>query len=162
MLLTVLFALLQAEAPVLDGEVRVERVIEAPSAALWDMWTTPEGLSFFAPDARVDLRPFGTYEIVMLPDAPPGEQGSDGAVILAIDDGRMLSFLWRSPPSLPATRDHYTHVTLRFEPLDEGATRVTLVNGGYGAGEDWAAAEAYFERAWPYVLDRMKTVAEGE
>ncbi|MEN0654104.1 MULTISPECIES: SRPBCC family protein [Hyphobacterium] len=162
MLTILLIASVQQPGFVIDGQVNAETVIEAPAEELWAMWTTPEGLSFFAPGARVDLAPLGRYEIIMLPDAPEGEQGSDGAILLALEAGRMLSFLWRSPPSLPETRAYYTHVTLRFEPVDETHTRVTLVNDGYGTGPGWAEAETYFERAWPYVLDRMRTVAEGQ
>lgn len=161
MLAIAALAALQTTSFVIDGQVTAETVIEAPAEDLWAMWTTPEGLSFFAPGARIDLVPLGRYEIMMQPDAPEGQQGSDGAVLLALEEGRMLSFLWRSPPNLTETRAHYTHVTLRFDPVDETHTRVTLNNDGYGSGPGWAEAETYFERAWPYVLDRMRAAAEG-
>jgi hypothetical protein len=35
-------------------------------------------------------------------------------------------------------------------------TEVTLRNFGYGQGEEWAKTKAYFERAWPAVMESLE------
>ena len=124
-------------------------VIEAPVSEVWKAWTTREGIrSFLAPEANIDLRPGGRYEPLFLLDNPPGKQGCSGCIILAIQPEKMLSFTWNSPPHLPEVRDHYTHVTLRFEPLDGGKTRLIFHQEGWGEGGQWTDSHAYFTRAW--------------
>lgn len=144
--------------PLDEGEraVRAEVVVDAPCAAVWDAWTTTEGLeSFFATRANVELRVDGAYEILFDPDAPAGQRGAEGTRVLALDPGRMLAFTWDSTPR-HAVRGQHTNVVVRFEPLGAERSRVTLVNSGFGQGSDWPESLAYFEHAWPYVLDNLK------
>jgi hypothetical protein len=55
------------------------REVNAPIEKAWGAWTTPDGIkTFFAPDCKVDLRVDGAYEIYFLPEAKPGERGSEG------------------------------------------------------------------------------------
>ncbi|MBN1826443.1 MAG: SRPBCC domain-containing protein [Candidatus Eisenbacteria bacterium] len=130
---------------VIRGETTVNGTIED----VWAAWTTEEGIrSFFAPDCRVELKVGGPFEMYFLPDAEPGSRGGEGNRILAFEPPRMLSFTWNAPPSIPSVREQRTHVTLRFHPLDEKRTRVVLIHDGWGEGEDWDKAYAYFERAW--------------
>lgn len=50
-----------------------EVVVAAPVAAVWNAWTTSAGIqSFFAPEARVELRVDGPFEIYINPYAAPG------------------------------------------------------------------------------------------
>ena len=42
------------------------------------------------------------------------------------------------------------------KPLPDSRTEVTLRNFGYGDGEDWAKAKAYFANAWPAVMDSLE------
>ncbi len=47
--------------------------VKAPVDAVCDAWTTTEGVkTFFAPDARVEPRPGGPFEIFFNPYAKPG------------------------------------------------------------------------------------------
>lgn len=137
---------LSAKSPrSIDAEV----IVDAPVREVWNAWTTREGLiSFFARDARIDLRPGGRYEILFLLDNPPGLQGCEGCKVLAVDPERFLSFTWNSPPTLPEVRNHYTHVTLNFEPLGADQTRLTFRQDGWGEGGQWEDSFAYFTRAW--------------
>ena len=45
-----------------------------------------------------------------------------------------------------------TLVYLDFSEVDGNKTSLTPRNSGYGQGEDWMKAKAYFASAWPEVM----------
>ena len=95
------------------------------------------------------------------PDAEEGSRGGEGNVVLAVQPGRMLSFSWNAPPSLPDVRDQRTHVTLRLQESGPGMTRVTLTHDGWGEGGQWEQALSYFRSAWAdIVLPRLRRMFE--
>ena len=131
--------------------------MKAPVEAVWNAWTTPEGVkSFFAPDARVEARPDGPFEIYINPYAPPGMKGADDMRFLALQPQRMLSFTWSAPPSFPEIRRQRTYVTVRMHPAGDGQTHVTLAHGGWGDGDQWDQVYAYFDKAWGNVLGNLQ------
>ncbi|HEX9775150.1 MAG TPA: aminoacyl-tRNA hydrolase [Actinomycetota bacterium] len=144
--------------------IRHDVWVRAAPPEVFRAWTTAEGArTFFAPDARIELTPGGAYEIVFLPDNPPGERGSEGCTVVAFEPDRFLVFTWNAPPSIPTVRAarRKTRVEVRLEREGEG-TRVSLAHVGWGKGEDWDEAFAYFERAWDTVLGRLaRRFAEG-
>lgn len=146
------------QAQDVDRVIRGEVVVHATVDAVWDAWTTEEGIkTFFAPDCNVDLRVDGWYEIFFDPDAPPGRKGGEGMRILALQPKKMLSFTWNAPPDLTNVRKQRTHVVIRFQQLANGRTRVNLTHDGWGEGEEWDRAFTYFSRAWnEIVLPRLK------
>lgn len=129
--------------------------VAASPAEVWRLWTTEEGLSFFAPAADIDLRPGGTYEVYFLPDAPAGMRGSEGTTVLGFQENRMLTVTWALPPYMPEVRPHLTPLTVELEPVNETTTRVTLTHSGWGVGGEWDDAYAYFQENWPAVLTLM-------
>jgi uncharacterized protein YndB with AHSA1/START domain len=140
------------------AERAIERdaLINAPVEQVWEAWTTSAGIkSFFAPDAQVELRVDGPFQIYIDPLAEPGMKGADDMRILAFQDKQMLSFTWNAPPNLPQARKQRTVVILRFRPEADGKTRVSLHHTGWGEGGEWDKAYAYFERAWPNVLANL-------
>lgn len=146
-------------APAPERAVRAGVVVELPVAEAWRLWTTPEGIAgFFAPGTNIELRPQGPFELFFLPDAEPGQRGSEETIILGYQEERMLSVSWALPPYMSEVRPHHTHLLIRFEPLDETLTRVSLTHSGWGEGEAWDEAFAYFERVWPHVLGAMPSV----
>jgi uncharacterized protein YndB with AHSA1/START domain len=72
--------------------------------------------------------------------------------ILAIQPGKMLSFTWNAPPTLPTVRGQRTHVVVHLYPTGDRQTHVTLTHDGFGEGDEWDQAYAYFLRAWPRVV----------
>ena len=130
-------------------------LVPASPAQVWDAWTTVEGTkTFFAPDARIDLRPGGAYEMYFDPKQEPGRRGSEGCTVLAVDPGKRLVFNWNFPPSLPAIRNEHTVVEVTI--LEEaGKTRVRLMQRGFKSGGDWDKGRAYFDKAWEKVLSRL-------
>ena len=75
--------------------------MKAPVEAVWQAWTTSEGIkSFFAPDARVEARPDGPFEIYFNPYAPPGATlpVSGICVTIAWQQGRPIALRLTSEP----------------------------------------------------------------
>ncbi len=150
---TLLCLTAQAAERAIDKEV----VVPASAEQVWAAWTTREGItSFFAPDARIEPRVGGAFEIYINPFAEPGQKGADDMRFMALQPPRMLSFTWNAPPSLPEARAQRTFVVVRLQPVGERETRVTLHHTGWGDGGEWDKAYAYFDRAWGNVLGNLK------
>jgi len=129
--------------------------VEASPADIWDLWTTEEGLTFFAPASNIELRPGGSYEVYFLPDAPAGQRGSEGTTILGFQTERMLTVTWALPPYMPEVRPHLTSLTIEIIPVSDRLTNVTITHIGWGEGGQWDDAFAYFQQNWPMVLTAM-------
>ncbi len=143
----------QAAERAIDKEV----VVKASLDQAWKVWTTREGItSFFAPDAVIEPRVGGAFHIHMDPAAPAGAKGADDMRFMALQPQKMLSFDWNAPPSLPEARAQRSFVVVRFFPLTETTTRVTLHHTGWGDGGDWDKAYAYFDKAWAGVLGNLQ------
>ncbi len=137
----------------IDKEVTVNATLDQA----WEAWTTREGVvSFFAPDARVDPRAGGAFEVYFDPGAAAGLKGADDMRFMAVQPKKMLSFTWNAPPSLPEARGQRSFVVVRFIAIDDKTTRVTLHHTGWGEGGQWDQAYGYFDRAWGNVLAGLK------
>lgn len=139
------------------GARTIEREITVPASLeeVWKAWTTREGVtSFFGPDAKLELRPGGSYEIIFDVNAP--EQGCTGCTVIAFEPMKRLSFTWNAPPHLRNVRRQFSRVTLEFAPAGTGSTQVRMVHNDWGVGEEWDQAYAYFQQAWPAVLGNLQ------
>jgi len=156
--LVALTAMARADERAIDKQV----VVAAPIEAVWQAWTTRDGIrSFFAPDAEIDARVGGAFHIHMDPLAETGMKGADEMRYMALQRPTMLSFDWNAPPSLPEARAQRTFVVVRLAPVDANTTRVTLHHTGWGAGGQWDDTYAYFDRAWGNVLGNLKKSFES-
>jgi hypothetical protein len=81
---------------------------------------------------------------------------------MALQPKKMISFDWNAPPHLAQARKQRTFVVVRFEPVSDKLTRVTLHHTGWGDGGEWDKTFDYFERAWPYVLGNLKKRFDGQ
>ena len=147
--------LMLAGAPALAEEpvVRCEVEIDAPIDRVWHAWTTRAGMqTFFAPDGRVDLRPFGAYEVYFMPAAEPGQRGAEDCVVLAFEEPCMLAFTWSPPPQWPELRKQRTSVVVRLREVSPGRTRVTITHTGFGESPEWGDVREYFANAWGNVV----------
>jgi uncharacterized protein YndB with AHSA1/START domain len=141
--------MLSATGEASDRVLRAQLTVGAPVEAVWNAWTTEEGVkSFFAPGCRIEPRVDGAYEIFFDPLADPGKRGAEGLRILAFEPNRRLVFTWNAPPDQAYVRAQRTVVTLVFEAQAEGRTRLTFTQSGWGSGPEWDKAYAYFDRAW--------------
>lgn len=144
-------------APAAEKAIEKEVIVPATLEQAWAAWTTREGIvSFFAPGAEIDARVGGAFHIHMDPAAAPGLKGADDMRFMALQPQKMLSFDWNAPPSLPEARAQRTFVVVRFEPVGAKETKVSLVHLGWGSGGQWDQTYAYFDRAWPRVLENLR------
>lgn len=132
-----------------------EVVVAGPPSDVWTAWTTAQGIQTWwgPPEANVELRIGGPFELFFTEDARPGERGSEGCQLLAYVPSEMLAFTWNAPPHLPLRSSH-TWVVISFSAVD-GGTAVRLVHTGFLDGPDWDDYMAYFENAWGYVLELL-------
>jgi uncharacterized protein YndB with AHSA1/START domain len=135
-----------------------ERItVKANIDDVWKAWTTSEGIrTFFAPDAKVELRVGGPFQIYINPLAEPGAKGADTMQIIGFQEKKMLSFTWNAPPSLPEARKQQTVVIVRLMARGDALTEVGLHHVGWGEGGEWDRAFDYFAKAWPSVLKNLK------
>ena len=151
MLLTPLASL--ADERAIDEKITVKASVDE----VWKAWTTTEGIkSFFAPDAKVELRVDGPFEIYMNPFAVPGLKGADDMRIIGFQEKKMLTFTWNAPPSLPEARKQRSVVIVRFIWRGDVLTDVTLHHVGWGEGGEWDKAYDYFSKSWPNVMKNLK------
>jgi uncharacterized protein YndB with AHSA1/START domain len=150
-------AVLTGTAVAVERAIEKSVVVEASLDDVWASWTTREGIvGFFAPDAKIEPRVGGAFAVYIDPLAEPGMKGADDMRFMALQPKKMISFDWNAPPSLPEARAQRTFVTVRFEPLGERQTRVTLHHTGWGDGGEWDKAYAYLDRAWGSVLANLQ------
>ena len=154
-----LAALLLAATAAHAAERAIDKTVDVNASVddVWDAWTTRAGIvSFFAPDAKIEPRVGGAFEVYIDPEAPPGSRGADDMRFMALQPKRMLSFTWNAPPHLPEARAQRTLVVLRLQPIGDKQTRVTLHHVGWGDGGEWDQAYAYFDKAWGGVLANLR------
>jgi uncharacterized protein YndB with AHSA1/START domain len=143
------------------GKVEVERVVPAPREDVFRAWTDPDILKrwfgpgeFTVPDATLDVRPGGDYEIQM---QPPG--GGDAMTLVgtfrAIDPPSRLEFTWswsrvwaQAPESL---------VVVEFDEVEDG-TRVRITHGDFD--DDQTAAP--YRMGWESGGDKLVRHFEEE
>lgn len=136
--------------------LEAESIIYASAAEVFAAWTTEEGVkTFFAPEAHIDLQPGGKYELIFMPDGEEGKRGAEGCTIIEFTQDKHLAFTWSFPPSMPAIRDKFIRVDVRFEAIDPEITEVKIVHTGWQTGHQWFRGMAYFEKAWELVLSRL-------
>lgn len=141
--------------------LRKEVVVPATLEQVWHCWTTEEGIAdFFSPESKIELKPGGAYYIYMM-KMPPGKtikRGTEGCKLLSYIPQEMLAFEWNFPPAVPTLRDSgaLTQVVLRFREVGDGKVKVEFAQLGWKKGEDWDKGYAYFDKAWSFVLGRLK------
>jgi uncharacterized protein YndB with AHSA1/START domain len=136
-----------------DRAIVVEREVAAPPADVRKVWTTPEGFKeTFDREMVVDLQIGGRYEIYW---DTSNRIGSNGCQVLAYQPEEYIAFSWNAPPSIPEMRSRRSVVTVSLDDLGDGRTMMRLRNDGYGDGPGWDQMYAYFDQAWPWVMDQI-------
>lgn len=140
-----------------DRVLRKVLTVDAPLAEVWNAWTTSEGAqSFFAPGARIEATPGGPFEIYFSLHEPEGLRGSENCRVHSVVPMKLFAFEWSQPPTIPTLRGVHTVVFLRFEEMGPAQTLVVLTHSGWGVGEEWDKAYAYFDHAWDAVLGNLR------
>lgn len=137
--------------------------VPLPQERVWELWTTADGIAkFFAPAADIGDAPGDPYVIKMDTSASEGRQGNEGCVITRYNRPEQLAFQWIAPPKFAEERKTKMEVFLQLESPQPSWTKITLAHIGWQEGGQWEEVYAYFERAWPYVLNNFKQVAYKE
>lgn len=140
-----------------------EIVIPARISEVWKAWTDAEIITrYFAPEAKIELKIGGMYEIYFLLENPPGSRGGEGNKILSFVPQKMLSFSWNAPPQFPIVRREKTWCVLFFDKLDLNSTLIKFYHLGWKEGEEWNQVYDYFQKAWDYVLANLKKYIENK
>ena len=157
LLLLAATVLLAGVAGAQERAITEKITVKANVDDVWNAWTTTDGVkSFFAPDARVELRVDGPFQVYINPFAEPGLKGADDMRIIGFQDKKMLTFTWNAPPSLPEARKQRTVVIVRLISRGDVLTDVTLHHVGWGEGGEWDKAFDYYSKSWPNVLKNLQ------
>lgn len=148
--------------------VRVERTYEADIARVWRAFTDPEVMKeWWGPEGfetfkvESDLRPGGEHRIHMR--APNGHTSIVGGTYRDVVPHEVISFeLVHHCDAVPEVFDASalgpTLVTITFEEVAPGKTRVVLVHEGF---EEAVPAEAH-EGGWSSSFAKLdRAIAEG-
>jgi uncharacterized protein YndB with AHSA1/START domain len=111
--------------------------VPAPLPAVWQAFTTSDGLStWLGPSATVDLRPGGDW----LVHFPGGSTGGGTVVSFVPQKELVVSAL--APDSFPTVRATRTRAVFTFE-ADGNSTIVRLTQSGWQQGAEWDHAYEY-------------------
>ena len=149
---------------------QVHRVyIRATPEAIWEAITRPEWSARYGYGGQVeyDLRPGGLYrahasEEFLAAGAP--EVVIDGEVLEA-DPPRRLVQTWRMLMDPEMVAEGFTRLTYEIEPVEGGATKLTLIHELEGAPRLYALLDGELEDrgaggGWDWVLSDLKSLLE--
>jgi uncharacterized protein YndB with AHSA1/START domain len=151
----------------------IERIFDAPRELVWKAWTDPERMmrwwgpkGFTTPFCKIDLRVGGKYLNCMR--SPEGQDfWSTGVYREIVEPERVVctdSFADAEGNVVPAT--HYGMgadiplemlVTVTFEELEGGKTKMTLRHAGLPAGEMKDSAGAGWNESFDKLAEYLAT-----
>jgi len=127
-----------------------EVTIPASRAAVWQAFTTSDGLStWLTPGAVVDLRKGGEWTAHF----PGGKTG--GGTILSFVPERQVILSAMAPEQFPTVRAEGTTATFEFIANGE-STVVRLVQTGWKTGEEWDKAYDYLAQGNAQLLETLR------
>jgi uncharacterized protein YndB with AHSA1/START domain len=140
-------------------EIHAEVTVNAPPQAVFELWTTNEGVKkFFGLNADIENKAGGKYFVYFDPE----DRGlsSEGARILRYEPPKFLSFEWHGKPEMVEmnVQPFPTWVEVQFEAADGNSTHITLDHYGFGEGGTWPQAYEFFSAAWPGVLNKLASL----
>lgn len=146
-----------------DRELALSRVIEAPPARVFAVWTRrfrewwgPHGMT--TPRCEMDLRPGGIFRTLMR--APDGTEYPTRGVFLEVVRGERIVFTDAFDPGWQPHPDIFFTAVMAFEPLPGDRTRLTA-RARHWNGESCARHEQMgFVQGWGESLDRLAAIAE--
>lgn len=150
-----------AATPIGGRTLSHSAVIHMPAEELFAHFTTAEGIvkAWSVAKARVDFRVGGQIRTAYAADADLDAPTSIVNTILAFEPNRMITIKATAPAGSPewlelVCREAFSVIT--FEPVSPRATRLTITGVGYGEGEMWDQAYAFFDKGNQWTLDQMK------
>jgi len=141
-------------------------VVPAGAADVWKAFTTSDGFAAWAaPVAFVDFRLGGHIETTYDPLGKIGTPGNIRNEIVAFVPEKLLAIRnTQTPPvtAFDAPTFQTLHTVILLDPAGANATRVTIVQPGYGTGEKYDGVYAHFARGNAWSLQQLaKRFGEG-
>jgi uncharacterized protein YndB with AHSA1/START domain len=128
-----------------------EVTVPATRAAVWQAFTTSEGLStWLTPGAVVDLRKGGEWTAHF----PGGKTG--GGNILSFVPEKELVMSAMAPEQFPHVRAQRTTAQFQFTSTDNDFTLVRLVQTGWQTGPEWDKAYDYLAQGNAQLLETLR------
>ena len=133
-----------------DKALIFEVVIPASRAAVWQAFSTSDGLStWLTPGAVVDLRQGGEWTAHF----PGGKTG--GGTILSFVPEKEMVLAALAPEQFPTVRQR--RLTAKFVfVVQNDSTLVRLTQTGWQAGEEWENAYEYLAEGNAQLLETLK------
>jgi uncharacterized protein YndB with AHSA1/START domain len=147
-----------------DRELVLERIIDAPAAALYKCWTTPELMSqwfcpkpWFVSDVRSDVRTGGNTFLVI--NGPNGERMPQPGVYLEVVPNKRSSSPTPSPrPGSPSEKPFMVSI-VTFEDLGDGKTRYRAVARHWSVADRETHEQMGFHVGWGIAADQLAALA---
>lgn len=146
-----------------DIAIIKEVTINAPLNLVWYAWTISERVSeWFAPEAVVDAKEGGNYELYFIPGNSTG-MNTKGCKVTKLINESELHFTWKAPDqfeTLMNNENDLTTVNVSFKSINESSTKVIIKHTGFKDNKDWVEAINWHQMAWSGVLDSLKSALE--
>lgn len=143
-----------------ETDLKLERVVNAPRALIWECWTTPEHIKhFFIPkphtvkSCEIDLKPGGHFNSVFDVD---GNEMRNKGVYLEIVEGKKLVFTDSFSEGWKPANDPFMTAILLLEDADGGATRYTAIARHRSPEIRQQHEEMGFYSGWGIVVDQLE------
>ena len=140
--------------------VQIVRMIDAPRTEVFHAWTDPEHLrrwwgpgAFTCPEAEVDLRPGGSYRLVM--QATAGDPFVLGGTYREVQPPERLVYTWRWETG-PAADGSESLVTVEFREQGE-RTELVLTHTDFPESH----GPAPYQMGWDGGLDKFEALFTG-
>jgi uncharacterized protein YndB with AHSA1/START domain len=138
--------------------VVTESIVNAPVEAVWNAFTTRQGLeSWMVARTEIDLKVGGLWRTSYSKESTLDDDAAIHHMILAYDPGKMFSFRTvKSPKGFPfpnAILKAWTVVY--FEPVGDRQTKVTARMLGYTDEDESQSMRTFFERGNRETLDNL-------
>lgn len=149
-----------------EFQLVLDRVIEAPRAAIWRCWTEPQLLEqWFCPKpwyvtgSVLDFRPGGEFSCVM--HGPAGEEVQTMGVFLEVEEGRKLISTDAFSPGWRPSGKPFMASEVTMEDEGEGRTRY-IARAMHWNAETMKEHEAMgFHQGWGAAADQLEALAKS-
>ncbi|KQL44903.1 ATPase [Brevibacillus choshinensis] len=142
---------------------QVETEIVSSMEQVWWAWTRSERIvQWFAPEANIEPRLGGAFELFFTPDNRD-QMGTSGCIITLFEPKERLGFTWKGPDDFADLMNHDDSLTYVLVSLseNEGKTRIVIEHFGWKEGEEWENARSWHERAWFHALSSLRAAIES-
>ncbi len=149
-----------------DFSLRIERVLQAPRAAIWRCWTEPDLLKqWFCPQpwrvtrAEIDLRPGGRFFAMM--EGPEGQQGPMAGLWREVQPMSRLVFTDAFTSAWQPSAKAFMVGDITLSDAPGGGTRYEAVARHWNAEDRSAHLAMGFEAGWNQASDQLEALARS-